>query len=302
MNGTEPSGRQSPEFENNAHNHLNGNAIDGPDDDVDMAANTMHNGSFGRATTGKSGRVIERLMAECDRLRRDLNVQTSARDEERKSKEALRSSRDSLQSTNDILVHQTNIDKRSLEKRARKIDELRAEITNEKALRLQAETNLRQVLSQNDSELQNLKAEVVNEGNLRTKAIAQYDALAAGWRNLDEGYRVKMEKLNKRLDVLVEGRTKDQALLQRLEITIEQQRQELDKMRMAKQKIAQKFEDCMGLAEKGIRDIQEKMQRTEEEADTILANAQKTLDELRYTLNIKKNVKSLYGDDVATDQ
>ncbi|KAF8467720.1 hypothetical protein BDZ91DRAFT_762531 [Kalaharituber pfeilii] len=288
MNETDITGRQSPEI----------NGINGIEDDsFDLLSGSAgQTGSLGRSTTGKSGRVIERLMAENDRLRRELKVETTARAEERKAREAILQSRDSLQSTNAILVHQTNIDKRSLEKKDRKIEELKNERDTERALRAIAERDLRQVQSEGDAELQRLRQELVMASTLREKAVSQYEALAAGWKRLDETYRTKVEEMRRKLDDMINERAKDQALLKRLDITVEQQRQEVEKMRAAKAKVTQRFEECMELAEAGLKDIRARSEKVEAEADRTLAEAGQALDEMRYVMNIKRNVTSLSFD------
>lgn len=275
------------------------NGINGADDHhrIDLSLDVGNaNESLGRSTTGKSGRVIERLMAENDRLRRELKVETTQRAEERKAREAILQSRDSLQSTNDILVHQTNIDKRSLEKKDRKIEELKKESVSERAMRGIAERDLRQVQSEGDAELQKLRQELVMASTLREKAVSQYEALAAGWKRLDESYRTKVDELRRKLDDMMTERARDQALLRRLDITIEQQRQEVEKMRAAKAKVTQRFEECMELAEAGIREIRAKAEKVNNEAEGTLDAARKTINDMRYVINIKKNVASLSFD------
>lgn len=285
MHETEASHQQSPEP----------NGMNGQDDDMlDLGLGNAGNaGSFGRSTTGKSGRVIERLMAENDRLRRELKVETTARAEERKAREALLQSRDSLQSTNAILIHQTNIDKRSLEKKDRKIEELKNERDSERALRQAAERDLRQVQSEGDAELQSLRQELVMASTLREKAVSQYEALAAGWKRLDENYRTKVDEMRRKLEDMLNERARDQALLKRLDITVEQQRQEVEKMRTAKAKVTQRFEECMELAEAGIKDIRARSDRVEVEAERSLGEAKQALYEMRYVMNIKRNVTTL---------
>lgn len=286
------TGRQSPEQNgtNGTHNdHLD--VRNGPPEGATP---------LGRTPTGKSGRVIERLMAENDRLRRELKVETTARAEERKAREAILQSRDSLQSTNDILVHQTNIDKRSLEKRDRKIEELKNERDTERQLRTAAERDLRQVQSEGDAELQNLRQELVLASTLREKALSQYEALASGWKRLDENYRTKVEEMRRKLDDMLNERAKDQALLKRLDITAEQQRQEVEKMRHAKAKVTQRFEECMELAEAGIKDIRARAERLDVEAAKSLESTQKVLGDMRRVMNIKEFVTTIQFNDQDT--
>lgn len=280
------TGRQSPE-QNGVNGGTHYEHLDVPSGPPEGTT------PLGRTPTGKSGRVIERLMAENDRLRRELKVETTARAEERKAREAILQSRDSLQSTNDILIHQTNIDKRSLEKRDRKIEELKNERDSERQLRTVAERDLRQVQSEGDAELQSLRQELVLASTLREKALSQYEALAAGWKRLDENYRTKVEEMRRKLEDMLNERAKDQALLKRLDITVEQQRQEVEKMRHAKAKVTQRFEECMELAEAGIKDIRARAERLDVEAAKSLASAQQALDEMRYVMNIKRNVTTL---------
>lgn len=276
-------------------NHLNvdHNGINGIDDDIIDISGTGGIGSLGRSTTGKSGRVIERLMAENDRLRRELKVETTARAEEKKAREAILQSRDSLQSTNDILVHQTNIDKRSLEKKDRKIEELKNERDTERSMRTVAERDLRQIQAEGDAEMQTIRQELVMATTLREKAITQYEALASGWKQLDQSYRTKVEEMRRKLDDMLAERARDQALLKRLEVTAEQQRQEVEKMRAAKSKVTQRFEEVMEHSEAGIKDLRARAEKIDSEASVILAESHQALDEMRYVMNIKRNVTSL---------
>ncbi|KAF8449759.1 hypothetical protein BGX38DRAFT_1259837 [Terfezia claveryi] len=285
MNETDPVGRQSPEP--NGVNGTHEEHLEVPSGGAEGST------TVGRTPTGKSGRVIERLMAENDRLRRELKVETTARAEERKAREAILQSRDSLQSTNDILVHQTNIDKRSLEKKDRKVEELKNERDTERQLRTVAERDLRQVQTEGDAELQSIRQELVMASTLREKAVSQYEALAAGWKRLDETYRTKVEEMRRKLDDMINERARDQALLKRLDITVEQQRQEVEKMRHAKAKVTQRFEECMELAEAGIKDIRARADKLDVEAEKSLAEAHQALEEMRYVMNIKRNVTTL---------
>ncbi|KAL9063333.1 MAG: hypothetical protein Q9157_008293, partial [Trypethelium eluteriae] len=70
----------------------------------DENSNSAWSSAVGRATTGKSGRVIERLMAENDRLRRELRAELSAREELQKRLETSRPITEALQVENSNLA------------------------------------------------------------------------------------------------------------------------------------------------------------------------------------------------------
>lgn len=251
----------------------------------------MGSNSLSRITTGKSGRVIERLMAENDRLKRDLKTQTTAREEERKEKEAIRSSRDSLQSTNENLIHQTNVDKTSLARKDRKIEELKAEKDRESARRMEADSSLNELVRQSDVKVQELMTTLSHETSERKKAGNQYEVLLQSWKHLDEGYRTRVDRLRAELDALQAERERDHQLLKRLDVTIEQQRQEVDKLRVAKNRIAEKYEKTMTDAERGILEIREKAEATEKDTDETLADAKETLGRLRHVMAVQRDLR-----------
>lgn len=252
----------------------------------------MGSNSLSRITTGKSGRVIEKLMAENDRLKRDLKTQTTAREEERKEKEAIRSSRDSLQSTNENLIHQTNVDKTSLARKDRKIEELKAEKDRESARRMEADSSLNELVRQSDVKVQELMTTLSHETSERKKAGNQYEVLLQSWKHLDEGYRTRVDRLRAELDAVQAERERDHQLLKRLEVTIEQQRQEVDKLRVAKNRIAEKYEKTMTDAERGISEIREKAEATEKDTDETLADAKETLGRLRHVMAVQRDLRT----------
>ena len=134
---------------------------------------------------GKSGRVIEKLMAENDRLRRELKVESTAREEERKAKEAIQQSRDNLKSTNQNLIHQANIDKSLLARKERKLEELRQERDHERSVREEAEASLRVHARESGTQLQDLKSELSKETAERKRLQNEYEVLRESFKRLD---------------------------------------------------------------------------------------------------------------------
>ncbi|KAH0564789.1 hypothetical protein GP486_001818 [Trichoglossum hirsutum] len=261
------------------------------DASLDGLLSPQWSSAVGRATTGKSGRVIEKLMAENDRLRRELKLETLRREEEQKRGEMARGKMESLQNLNDHLVHQTNVDKASLARRERKIEDLKADIEAERKRRLEAESGLKQVQRESDAMIQDLKSNLVSESEKARKNSSQYDVLASSWKQLDDGYRRKTEVFRKELRQLKEGKDEDRAKLARLEIIVEQQRQEVEKLRVTKERMEKQYGDYIEEAETSTRDMREKAQRNERESEEVLEETKKVLGELRYLVNLKKFVR-----------
>ncbi|KAG0130973.1 hypothetical protein HOY82DRAFT_608655 [Tuber indicum] len=262
-----------------------------PNGDSSCDAPGSGGASLSRITTGKSGRVIERLMSDVDRLKRELKVETTAREEERKAKEAIKSSRDSLQSTNDNLIHQTNIDKASLARKDRKIEELKAEREAERARRLESDSSLNEHIRQSNEQLQELKTQLSHEVVERKRASNQYEVLLQSWKHLDEGYTGRVDKLREELEALQKGRLKDRELFRRLEVTIEQQQQELEKLRSAKNRISDKYLKVIHEAEGEIEDIRTLAKVAEKETAETLSEAKDTLGQLRHVLNVQRDLR-----------
>jgi len=257
-------------------------------DPYDASASSNLGTSPTRMTTGKSGRVIEKLMAENDRLRRELKVETTAREEERKAKEAIRQARDSLQSTNQNLILQNNIDKSSLARKDRKIDELKADRTFERERRLELDFRAKIQLKEGDAQVQQLKNTLSREKEERKLAVNQYDTVREGFRRLDDSYRQRVERLRCQLGAVQAERERDHQFLLRLEVTVEQQRQELEKLRLAKNRISEKCEEVLDEAQVEMRRIQKMAQSQEQILRKAVEDAQTTVKSLRHLIGVER--------------
>jgi methyl-accepting chemotaxis protein len=260
--------------------------LDAYDNAASLLSTSPTGGNLQRMTTGKSGRVIEKLMAENDRLRRELKVETTAREEERKAKEAIRQARDSLQSTNDNLILQNNIDKSSLARKDRKIEELKTHRDFERDQRVVLQERSKIQIKESDELVQDLKSSLSREISERKRAVNQYDVVRESFKRMDDGYRQRVERLKAQLDALLLERERDRQFLQRLEVTVEQQRQELEKLRLAKNKITEKYEDVLERAEEGLKDITQAAKSQELILEETTKEARSTLGALRHLIGV----------------
>ncbi|KAI9788440.1 MAG: hypothetical protein M1816_006876 [Peltula sp. TS41687] len=252
--------------------------------------------AVGRATmTGKSGRVIERIQAENDRLRRELRLETLRREEEQKKSELARGQMQSLQSTYDNAAHMRELDLLSLARRERKMQELRADLEGERARRGEAESQLKQLMRESERVEAELKARLREETERAMRATSQYEILASSWRQMDEDYRRKAERLQAELVRLRLDSVEDQKRLDRLEITVEQHRQEVEKMRAVKERLAREFEAYQVETEMSTRGMRERAENNERSNEEALQETMRLLGQMRHVINLTKFVRDTSG-------
>ncbi|KAA8894124.1 hypothetical protein FN846DRAFT_975714 [Sphaerosporella brunnea] len=287
-----PSAVSSPQNIPVSPSRANGNAHL---DAYDASSSAILGTSPTRTTTGKSGRVIEKLMAENDRLRRELKVETTAREEERKAKEAIRQARDSLQSTNDNLILQNNIDKGSLARKDRKIEELKAERDFEREMRLELDQRSNIQIRESDALVQEIKNQLSREEEKRKLAVNQYDVVREAFKTLDDSYKHRIEKLQSQLAAMHASRQRDHQALQRLEVVVEQQRQELEKLRLAKNRITEKCQEVLDEVDQEMGQIRAMAGNQEQRLGNTIETARETLFELRRLIGVEKAFRPQSG-------
>lgn len=247
--------------------------------------------AVGRATTGKSGRVIERLMADNDRLQRELTLSNAKMEEEAKRSEWAKSTLESLRATNENLLAMQEVDKAALLRKDRKIEELRADLEAEKVRRAQAENETRETVTERDEAVGKYKKQIMEEKELAKKSAVQYEILSSSWRSLDDGYRKRTQKLKTDVRAINEKREDDVQKIERLEVVVEQLRRESEKMQKVKEEVMRDFEHYKSEKEVGMREIKERAERNEAANEEVLVEMNSVMGEMKYVINIRKDVR-----------
>ena len=247
--------------------------------------------AVGRATTGKSGRVIERLMGDNDRLQREIKLATVKLEEEIKRGESARAALDSLRITNETLKEMCDADKAALARRDRKTEDLKADLTAERARRQQAENEMKDMARERDRVLADCSREVLTEKELSKKSSSQYEILSGSWKGLDDGYRHQTKKLKMDIALLQNERVNDRQRIARLDVVVGQLHQESEKTKKAKDRMSEDFEEYKRVKEAGMREIKRKAEKNESENEQALREMTKLLGEMKYVINLKRNVK-----------
>ena len=262
-------------------------AWNGEESTADGMSTGQWSSAVGRATTGKSGRVIERIQAENDRLRRELKLEILHREEEQKKSEMARGQMQSLKSTNDNLVHMREQDRISLARKERKVEEIRSDLDSERLRRAEVEGQLKGLMRESERVEDELKLKLRDEVERAIRATSQYDVLSSSWRQMDSEYQRKIERLKKDLARLRSDSAEDRRKLDRLEITAEQQRQEVEKMSFAKDKMAREFEAFRTESQESTQGIRERAEVNERTTEEALEDTVQLLGQMRHVMNLK---------------
>ena len=250
---------------------------------------TKWTSSGGRVITGASGKVIERLNAEVDRLKLDNNLATVRLEEEARRSEAARLALTNLRVSNENLISMQELEKTVLAKRERKIEELKLDLEAERLRREKAECETKVTRRERDEAVERLARDLIEEKEAAARATVQYDVLSKSWKGIEESYKRQLLKLRADFKTVRESAVENKSKLAHHEIIMEQIQQECDKTEKAKETLFRNFEEYKAEKEESIRELRERGERNEGAVDQALGDMNKVTGEMRYVVNIQRN-------------
>ncbi|KAI7551323.1 hypothetical protein KC331_g2623 [Hortaea werneckii] len=244
--------------------------------------------AVGHATTsGKSGRVIEKLMAENDRLKRELEIAVMKSQELEKNLATLKPQMDALQTENDNLSHSSTVDSSILARKERRIEELRADSAAKAQRALAAETQMRQ---------QQRQLEEVHEQHSRdhqsmldqTKhATVHAEILETSHKQLSAEYRARREAWERDLAVLHQEREDDRARMARLDVVHEQMRQENERTRKVQTELMARWEDMEQAMHSTLEEGQQENEKTRKKS----LEMDQIVNQMKWLMGVQKTAE-----------
>lgn len=247
--------------------------------------------AVGRAGTGKSGRVIEKLMGENDRLQRERKLATVKLEEEIKRGESARSALETLRVSNETLssIHET--DKVQMAKKDRKIESLRADLELEKLRREKAEKETRESRRERDETVEKIRRDAAEDKEEARRSAAQYEILSSSWKTMEDRYERQTQKLRADLKILRIEIDGDRQKLAQLEVILEQLAKEGQKTRRAKEKLSFEFQAYKAEQEAGILSIQERAEENDFRNDTLHSQMNSVLGQMKHVVNVERDTR-----------
>ena len=248
--------------------------------------------AIGHATTsGKSGRVIERLMTENDKLKRDLNAQMIKCQELEKSLQTYKPQMEALRQENDNLSHARGVDSSLISRRDRKIEELKADLTGERERREKAEALARQRETEKEAGEEQSRREIQSMAESTKHSTVHAEILETSHKQLAAEYRARAEAWKKDLSAVADAREQDRQKLARLDVVADQMRQELERTKKLNGDVVEAWERLREESDGRVRGIVEENEREEETSRKLSTEMDKVVKEMRWVMGVQKNVK-----------
>ena len=239
--------------------------------------------AIGHASTGKSGRVIERLQQEIDRLNRDKQLLRLRHEEAERATETLHTQYRYLQDRNSNYESSHEANLRQLNRKERQVEDLREEVQREKAKTLRAEEALR--------------AAAMSEGEWReqasqAKAIAQqkeaeYDAISS-CRNMDnDRHQNGLARIKASFEELLKRREEDLDKQKRIEIIAEQRKMEIDQLENLSRKLQSNFNAYRTSIDSAIEDLRASASGNETAVQDKLTEMKRVTGEMKWLMKVE---------------
>ena len=247
--------------------------------------------AIGPATTsGKSGRVIERLMSENDKLKRDLNEQVIRCQELEKGLQTYKPQLEALQQENDNLSHARSVDSNLISRRDRKIEELKAELATEKQRREKAETLAREREREKDDIEEKSRRDLQSMTESTKHATVHAEIMETSHRQLAAEYRARTEAFKKDLSSITTEREHDRQKLARLDIVTDQMRQELERQKKLNSDVVDAWERLQDEQTTRMQAIVSKNDQADEHLERLRREMESVVSEMRWLMGVKKTL------------
>lgn len=233
--------------------------------------------AVGHATTnGKSGRVIERLMAENDRLKRELELQLLRSQELERNLQTMRPQIEALRTENENLNHANSMDEAILARRDRRIEQLKEEVATERSRREAADLLARRLERQNEETQEISKRDVQLAQEEAKHSTTHASILEQSHRQLSSEYRQRAERWRSDVAALQAQQHADAEKFARLDVVGEQMRSELERARKFQGEFVERWDEYREANEewkKGVEGVAEfengKMRKLSEDMETV---------------------------------
>jgi hypothetical protein len=249
------------------------------------------NSAVGKANLGKSGRVIEKLMAENDMLKRDLQIARLAVEESKQDVKMMEGKMEALSSEYEAQIHDAQVTKAMLKKRDRQVTELKAAIDSERDRAnnaVESESNWRSALEKTEVET---RAQVDQAMSRAMLMEARYNTLSGHWKEEGAVFEAKIERARAEIESLHRDRVSDTKKLHRLDELLEQRDHALNRLTTQKETMEEVFEQYKRQQENALSGMKQRAQQQDSTITNQLEEVQSILGQLRWVFAVQTSLR-----------
>jgi hypothetical protein len=246
--------------------------------------------TIGKASLGKTGRVINKLVSDNEALKRDIKFERIKAEESKQAAKLMEDRMERMASDYESRLLEANVTKTLLSRKERQVEHLQSTVELEK--KRTAEALDRERTWREEMEKGRLDATVQVEEAKTHAALMEgrYNAIASHWK--DQGDQVKRTAANLEgeISVLVHERRKDDEKIVTLRDLCDQQDSNIRDLKRQKDEIGHQFERYKMEQEDALAHIKRAAREREEEQLRTIEETKRVLGELRWALNVKKTL------------
>ncbi|KAI0195981.1 hypothetical protein EV127DRAFT_119854 [Xylaria flabelliformis] len=248
-------------------------------------------GAVGKAGLGKTGRVINKLVSDNEVLKRDLKIERLKAEESKQAAKLVEDKMERLISDYESRLLEASVTKTLLSRKERQVEHLQSAVELEKKRTADAQEKERIWREEMESARRDTKVQVEEANSHAALMEGRYNAISSHWRDQGEEVKRSVTAMNGRIKALVNERLKDDEKINVLRDLCDQQDVNIRDLRGQRDEINQKFEAYKREQEEALRAIKENARKREEEQLRTIEETKQVLGQLKWALNVKRNVK-----------
>lgn len=227
-------------------------------------------------------------MAENDRLKRELSSQLQRSEELQRNLQTYKPQLETLRAENDNLKHVHGVEESLLGRRDRRIEELKAEVTAERARRESAESRCRVVEAEGAEREEERRRESRRLEEECKHASVHAGILETSHRQLRAEYEQRAVKWRADLEGVEEQRRRDRGRFERLEVVGELMRKELERNRGLTEEVVGVWERYREASEGVLGALREEGERENERVRKLSCEMDRVVGEMRWVMGVEK--------------
>lgn len=268
--------------------HTNGNSQNAPPSPLSDASQWSSAVGYA-ATSGKSGRVIEKLMSENDRLKRELKEQVVKSDELQRNMETFQPQIDALRTENENLSHARDVDQTLLTRRDRQIKDLKADLHIERSKREALDARMSGLQTERDEAVIEREREVKACQDREGLATRQSEILEQSFRQFKADCQTRVANIQKEIVQLEAERERDRKTLSKMDVVSSQMRQEIERRDKIQETMIAKWTEMQEIWDREMSELKDETNMENEKTRKLSVEMDEVVKQMRWVMALKNN-------------